>query len=78
MSLTVEVTLKGPLSRYSQGEDSTDMQLLEGAAVADVLKRLSLPREKTSLLVVNGVKAGVDTPLMEGDRGTLYPPVSGG
>jgi molybdopterin converting factor small subunit len=78
MSLRVEVSLMGPLSRYFQGERTREVQLPEGAAVADILHRLSLARGKTSLITVNGVKAPLTRLLNEGDKVVVFPPVSGG
>ena len=78
MSFRVEVSLMGPLSRHFQGERTREMQLPEGAAVAEILHRLSLSREKTSLITVNGVKAPLTRLLNEGDKVVVFPPVSGG
>ena len=78
MYIKIAVSLRGPLNRYFQGKMSGEMLLPEGAAVADVLQQLSLSREKTSLIVVNGEKALMATLLKEGDQITLFPPVSGG
>jgi sulfur carrier protein ThiS len=78
MTIQVRFHLKGPLSRYSQGLNPGVMQLPGGAVVGDLLQQLSLPRDKTSLLVVNGVKAPLEAPLKDGDEVVIFPPVSGG
>jgi molybdopterin converting factor small subunit len=78
MAIQVTVHLKGPLNRYFKGSNPGVIQLPGGAVVEDLLQQLSLPRDKTSLLVVNGVKASLETPLQEGDEVVVFPPVSGG
>lgn len=78
MEVKVEVFLKGSLNRYFGGSNKGEMHLPEGAVVGDILQQLSLPREKTSLISVNGVKVSLAAPLREGDRVVIFPPVSGG
>jgi molybdopterin converting factor small subunit len=78
MSLKVTVSLRGPLSRFLQGDRPEELQFPEGAAVADILARLSLPREKTSLITVNGTKASLEKRLNDGDQVVIFPPVAGG
>lgn len=78
MAIQVSIHLKGPLNRYFEGPNPGIMKLPGGAVVGDIFQQLSLPRGKTSLIAVNGVKASLETPIKEGDEVVIFPPVSGG
>lgn len=65
--------------RERAGLRSVEIELPEGAAVADVWPALAFGDEPPGLLVaVNHAYAPRDTPLCEGDEVALIPPVSGG
>jgi len=56
-----------------------------GETVLDVLTRLSIPRDEIKIVFVNGVNVeldrvtvDLDTPLADGDRVGVFPPVGGG
>jgi molybdopterin converting factor subunit 1 len=82
--MTVTVRLFAVL-RERAGLDSIEVELDEGATVAEALERLSARPELGELLermpvrmAVNRDYADPDTPLSSGDELALVPPVSGG
>ena len=82
--MTVTVRLFAIL-RERAGRDSIEVELEEGATVAEAMDELSLRPELSELLdrlpvrmAVNRDYADADTPLSSGDELALVPPVSGG
>lgn len=45
---------------------------------ADILKRLDIPAEEVSILLINGFHQKPETPVKDGDIVALFPPVGGG
>jgi molybdopterin synthase catalytic subunit/molybdopterin converting factor small subunit len=65
--------------RERAGAEMVDLELPEGARVADVLQRLDgLTGGVSVVMAVNQEYAAVDTELHAGDELALIPPVSGG
>ena len=65
--------------RERAGVDTVDLELPDGAVVADALERLSeLTGGTPVVMAVNHEYAGDDSPLEPGDELALIPPVSGG
>src|SRR5918996_2154016 len=65
--------------RERAGADERELELSEGARVADVWAPLALGDEPPGLLyAVNKAYADADRPLADGDEIALIPPVSGG
>jgi sulfur-carrier protein len=59
-------------------ENSDRFPVGEGATVHDIVRRLSVPETDAKLIFINGRKAELDTPLKDGDRLGIFPPVGGG
>ena len=59
-----------------------ELELADGATINSVLSHISLPDEKTFLLMVNGdmvqQEAYAITHLSAGDEVVLFPPIKGG
>jgi MoaE-MoaD fusion protein len=76
--MTVRVRLFAML-RERAGADELELELPDGARVADALERLGALAEGVPLVMaVNREYAGADEPLDPGDELALIPPVSGG
>jgi sulfur carrier protein ThiS len=79
--LNVQVKLYGLLRRYHPGPNPgapLDIELPEGASVADAATTLNLPENWLHAAALNGVACEFDAPLREGDRVSLFPPAAGG
>ena len=62
-----------------QGRDKVTTLPTEGIACAgDILKKLNIPAEEVSILLVNGFHQKPETPVKDGDMVALFPPVGGG
>ena len=49
-----------------------------GETILELVTRLSIPEEEIKIVFVNGISAGLDKPLADGDRVGVFPPVGGG
>ena len=77
MKLTIE--LQAYLMQYSpNGAASFQLELPEGSKVWDLVKKLAVPEELASIVIVGGSNAAHDDALHDGDHVTLIPPLSGG
>lgn len=62
-----------------QGRDKVTMLEPQGIACAgDVLKKLNIPREEVSILLINGFHQKPEASVKDGDIVALFPPVGGG
>jgi molybdopterin converting factor small subunit len=66
---TLASKLPDDADRFPIGRETT---------VADVLEDLDIPDQQARLIFVNGRKTAKDTPLQDGDRLGIFPPVGGG
>ena len=76
--MNIEVRLFATLRPYMDGACKGQLEMLEGATIADVVARLALPDDEVRLIFVNGKHEKRETVLHEGDRVGLFPPVGGG
>jgi molybdopterin converting factor small subunit len=77
----VQVRLFANLADYGPSEargGAARVELLEGATLADLLRRLRVPDEIPRLLLVNGRDADPTTRLGPGDVVDVLPPIVGG
>ncbi len=74
--MRIRVRLRGGLAQGPPG-DGTSIELEDGATVGAVLDRLGLPAA-TCVCTVNGAVATRSTPLRDGDRVEVHPPMAGG
>jgi molybdopterin converting factor small subunit len=81
MTMRVRVKLFATLSRYF-GEAASgipfEVDLPEGAALADLVNHLKLPRNEVKVLFVNGRSRSMDWALGPGDEIGIFPIVAGG
>jgi sulfur carrier protein ThiS len=76
MTLCVRVSLYSSLriDRFSE----TEVELLEGATVKDLLEKLDLSLQDIGVVMVNARSGTFQQRLQPGDRITLIPPIGGG
>jgi sulfur carrier protein ThiS len=76
MTLCVRVSLYSALriDRFSE----TEVELLEGATVKDLLEKLDLSLQDIGVVMVNARSGTFQQRLQPGDRITLIPPIGGG
>lgn len=79
--MKVYVKLYALLRQHHPGPNRSvplEVELPEGALVADLVPVLKLPREIVRSAFVNNEAAQLQTGLHDGDRVGLFPPVVGG
>ena len=79
--MRVRVKLYATLGRHLAGVESgtpLEVELPNGARVADLVNRLNLPREEVKVAFVNGRARPMDWALEAGDEIGIFPPVGGG
>jgi molybdopterin converting factor small subunit len=79
--MRVRVKLFASLCRYFSDAAAGipfEMELPEGATVADLVDRLKLPRQEVKVFFVNGRARPIEWPLEPGDDVGIFPLVAGG
>ncbi len=77
--MQVTVRAFANLQDYAPGRRSRfELELPEGATVADLLAELRVPSRVEVVLLVNGRRAEPGTAVSAGDEITLFPPMEGG
>lgn len=79
--MKVAVHLFAHLARYlppgAEG-DGVTLELAPGTTVGQVIERLGIPPAASALAVINGLDAGPEQTLADGDVLTMFPPLAGG
>jgi len=77
----IEVALYGTLTQYlptgSKSHEAT-MECADGVTVGQVIDQLGIPKPHPTMVLINGLHAGEDTPLKDGDLLAVFPPLAGG
>ncbi len=59
-------------------DNADSYPIAPGTTVGDIVTQLSIPAKDAKLIFINGVRKSLDTPLADGDRLGIFPPVGGG
>ncbi len=85
--MRLRVKLFAFLTRYRVGAAHRDnlssgtpfeVDLPEGATLADLLRALQVPAEEVKITFVNGLAQSEDWQLKDGDEVGIFPPIAGG
>jgi sulfur carrier protein ThiS len=77
--MKVRVEFQAYLDQYSpNGENDFTYEMPDGSTIADMLKKLQVPAELSSVIVVGESAAAPEHVMSDGERITIIPPVSGG
>ena len=75
----MKVTVRtGSWARQYMPRETAELQLPEGAAVADAIGRLDIPPQEIGLVALDGKAVPLQTPLAEGDIVRVFPVIIGG
>ncbi|RLC28743.1 MAG: MoaD/ThiS family protein [Deltaproteobacteria bacterium] len=77
MQTLIKLKLFATLEKFSP-EISDPYPVRSGATAGELIDQLNIPREQVKLIFINGVRSIFSSPLQEGDRVGLFPPVGGG
>lgn len=81
MNMTITVKLFATLRSYlPRGSDDYSVQLTveEGSVVEDIMRKLSIPEDMPTIVLLNGKHSEKDGALKEGDVLSIFPPLAGG
>ena len=77
--MKLKVELQAYLEQYSpNGNDAFDYEMPEGSRVMDLVRKLGVPEELASIIIVGDMNADPEHALADGDRVALIPPLAGG
>jgi molybdopterin converting factor small subunit len=77
--MTIQIKLFAGLREFlPEGAFPYPADLPPGSTVADALRALRVPRDKPTILLVNGRHASIEHVLSDGDILSVFPPVAGG
>jgi len=75
------IELKGNLERFigsSLGDKKFTISCANEFKIIDILKLLSIPKERIALVTINGKISSLEFNPNKGDRLVFYPPIGGG
>ena len=79
--MRVNVRIYAALCRYVLGVSAgtpIEIELPDGASVADLIEKLKIPAREVKIAFVNGRTRSLDWLLESGDEMGIFPPVGGG
>jgi molybdopterin converting factor small subunit len=75
----LRVELQAYLQQYSPDDtEKFDYEMPEGSTVGDLMRKLHVPQDLASVIIVSDANTDSSHPLRDGDRVTLVPPLAGG
>jgi len=79
--LNIEIRLFANLAQFlppNAKNKRAKIDVKDGLSIAEVLEELNIPKNTTSVIMLNGINKKTDTKLNEGDVLSVIPPVTGG
>ena len=77
VQIKISATLRDFISDYDPVQ-GLSLPLESGDTPGTMIEKLGVPLAKVKVIMVNGKHAQLETPLREGDRLGIFPPVGGG
>ncbi|MDR2141896.1 MAG: MoaD/ThiS family protein [Deltaproteobacteria bacterium] len=77
VSVRLSTTLRRLVPGYKPAE-GLEIEIETGSLALDLARRLNLPPEEIKIVMLNGRRVNLETPLAEGDRVGFFPAVGGG
>jgi molybdopterin converting factor small subunit len=75
--MQIHLKLFATLKAYTP-DDADQYPVAPGTTVGDIVHRLKIPVKDAKLIFINSIRRDLDTPLADGDRLGIFPPVGGG
>jgi molybdopterin converting factor small subunit len=75
--MQIQLKLFATLKAYTPANADT-YPVESGTTVGDIVHRLKIPVKDAKLIFINSIRQDLDTPLADGDRLGIFPPVGGG
>ncbi|MDJ0876836.1 MAG: MoaD/ThiS family protein [Desulfobacterales bacterium] len=75
--MKIQLKLFANLRAYTP-DDAEAYPITPGMTVREIVDHLKIPLEDAKLIFINSKRRGLETPLTDGDRVGIFPPVGGG
>ena len=77
--MKLRVELQAYLQQYSPNDtDLFDYEMPDGSTSGDLVRKLGVPEELASVIIVSDTNTTMSHPLNDGDQVTIVPPLAGG
>ena len=73
----IEIKCFATLAKYLP-ENGDDYPIDPGETVLSLINKLGIPEKDVTIVFINNLRSAVDSPISDGDRVGLFPPVGGG
>ena len=73
----IEIKCFATLAKYLP-ENGADYPVAPGETVRSLIDKLGIPVKDVTIVFVNNLRSPLETPISDGDRVGLFPPVGGG
>ena len=78
MPKSVKLRVFATLRRYTSGAESVDVEIEDGATVADVLAQAGIPAGEARIIFVDGRKGSLESRVSSGCSVGVFPAIGGG
>jgi molybdopterin converting factor small subunit len=75
--MQIQLKLFATLKAYVPDEAEA-YPITPGTTVKDIVRQLNIPLKEAKLIFINSTRRDIETPLADGDRLGIFPPVGGG
>jgi len=58
--------------------NSGEIEVKEGATVGQILAEVNIASDEPKIMFLNGIHAGLEDTVKDGDRIAIFPPIAGG
>lgn len=77
--MDLEVRLYNDFKKYAPGKEYVfRIALKSGDTIGSVFKTLNIPKDAHAVILLNGRRSSMDTPILAQSRLVVFAPVSGG
>ncbi len=77
--MKLRVELQAYLQQYSPNDtDRFDYEMPDGATAGDLIRKLNVPEDLASVIIVGDANTSTAHVLSDGDNVTIVPPLAGG
>ena len=74
----VNLRVFATLRRYTNGAESVDVEIEDGATIADALARAGIPASEAKIIFVDGRKGSLESRVSDGNSVGVFPAIGGG
>lgn len=75
--MQIHLKLFATLNAFTPANAET-YPITAGTTAKDIVRELKIPLKEAKLIFINSTRRDIETPLADGDRVGIFPPVGGG